>query len=160
MTFRIWQQLGDAEATEYKTLTLLGTNVQNGTVSDAFTQVPEFAPDGTAYVYSVTEDLVGGYQQAENSTSVNDARPAWTFTNVQIPADAIQITKKWVDLSDQFGLRPDADEQFNSYVTLARSTDGENWSLFDWDKSVRDNKDNTYSVVFSGMPQPDDSGKP
>ncbi len=160
VTFRLWQQLGTAEATEYKTLTLKGTDVRNDTVSDEFTQVPAFAPDGTAYVYSVTEDLVGGYQPAENSPSVDDARTAWTFTNVQIPADAIQITKKWVDLSDQFGLRPDADEQFNSYVTLARSTDGKNWSLFDWDKRVRDNNDNTYSVVFSGMPQTDDSGKP
>ena len=159
VTFRLMQQLGTAEATEYKTLTLLGTDVRNGTVSGAFTQVPAFAPDGTAYVYSVTENDVGGYQQAENSPSVNDAKTAWTFTNVQIPADAIQITKKWVDLSDQFRLRPHADEQFNSYVTLARSTDGKNWSLFDWDKSVRDNKDNTYSVVFSGMPQTDDSGK-
>ena len=160
VTFRLWQKLGTAEETEYKTLTLKGTDVRNGTVSDAFIQVPAFAPDGTAYVYSVTEDLVPGYDQTENSPSVNAARTEWTFTNVQIPADAIQITKKWVDLSNQFGLRPVADEQFNSYVTLARSTDGENWSLFDWDKSVRDNKDNTYSVVFSGMPKTDDSGKP
>ena len=161
VTFRLMQQLGTAEATEYQKLTLNGANVDaDGKISDEFTDVPAFAPDGTPYVYRVTEDFVGGYQPAENSPSVNDARTAWTFTNVQIPAVAIQITNKWVDLSDQFGLRPDADEQFNSYVTLARSTDGENWSLFDWDKSVRDNKDNTYSVVFSGMPQTDDSGKP
>lgn len=157
VTFRLWQQLGTAEATEYKTLTLLGTNVQNGKVSGAFTQVPAFAPDGTAYVYSVTEDLVPGYDQTSHSS--NPEKTEWTFTNKRLKAGDIQITKKWEDDSDKFGLRPHADEQFNSYVKLARSTDGKNWSLFDWDKSVRDNKDNTYSVVFSGMPKTDDSGK-
>lgn len=156
VTFRLMQQLGTAEATEYQTLTLKGTDVRNGTVSGAFTQVPAFAPDGTAYVYSVTEVPVPGYTQS--APVVTDAK--WTFTNTQLEAGAIQITKKWVDLSDQFGLRPEANDQFNSYVTLARSTDGENWSLFDWGKTVMDNNDNTYSVVFSGMPQTDDSGKP
>lgn len=154
VTFELWQQLGEAKVL-YQKLTL--TSDENDTVSDEFTQVPAFAPDGTAYVYSVTEDLVPGYDQTSHSS--NPEKTEWTFTNKRLKAGDIQITKKWEDDSDKFGLRPEANDQFNSYVTLARSTDGKNWSLFDWDKSVKDNHDNTYSVVFSGMPQTDDSGK-
>ena len=155
VTFTLMQKLGDAEATAYQTLTLAGT------LSGQFTNVPKYAPDGTKYVYTVMEtNIPTGYVQDPDvqPTVVTDENgTTWTFTNKQLGADAIAITKKWEDDGDKFGLRP-GEKTFKEYVKLARSTDNKNWELFDWDKTVSKKSDNEYTVVFSGMPQTNDSG--
>ena len=157
VTFELWQQLGDAEVL-YQTLTLNGANVDaDGKISGEFTNVPKFAPDGTEYVYDVTEEPVPGYDQT--SRSPNTEKTEWTFTNERLKAGDIQITKKWEDDSDKFGLRPSADK-FKDYVTLARKTEKETeWKLFNWDSEVNDLGGNRYSVKFSGMPQTDAAGE-
>ena len=156
VTFTLMQKLGDAEETAYQTLTL------EGTLSGKFTNVPKYAPDGTKYVYTVTEtNIPTGYVQDPDvqPTVVTDENgTTWTFTNKQLGADAIAITKKWEDDGDKFRLRPD-EKTFKEYVKLARSTDNKNWELFDWDKTVSKKSDNEYTVVFSGMPQTDAAGE-
>lgn len=156
VTFTLMQKLGDAEETAYQTLTL------EGTLSGKFTNVPKYAPDGTKYVYTVTEtNIPTGYVQDPDvqPTVVTDENgTTWTFTNKQLGADAIAITKKWEDDGDKFGLRP-GEKTFKEYVKLARSTDNKNWELFDWDKTVSKKSDNEYTVVFSGMPQTDAAGE-
>ena len=156
VTFTLMQKLGDAEETAYQTLTL------EGTLSGKFTNVPKYAPDGTKYVYTVTEtNIPTGYVQDPDvqPTVVTDENgTTWTFTNKQLGADAIAITKKWEDDGDKFRLRPD-EKTFKEYVKLARSTDNKNWELFDWDKTVYKKSDNEYTVVFSGMPKTDAAGE-
>lgn len=156
VTFTLMQKLGDAEETAYQTLTLAGT------LSGKFTNVPKYAPDGTKYVYTVREtNIPTGYVQDPDvqPTVVTDENgTTWTFTNKQLGADAIAITKKWEDDGDKFRLRPD-EKTFKEYVKLARSTDNKNWELFDWDKTVSEKSDNEYTVVFSGMPQTDAAGE-
>lgn len=156
VTFTLMQKLGDAEETDYQKLTLAGT------LSGKFTNVPKYAPDGTKYVYTVRETNIPiGYVQDPDvqPTVVTDENgTTWTFTNKQLGADAIAITKKWEDDGDKFVLRPD-EKTFKEYVKLARSTDNKNWELFDWDKTVSEKSDNEYTVVFSGMPKTDAAGE-
>ena len=67
-----------------------------------------------------------------------------TFTNDYKLTD-LEITKQWVDASNQDGIRP-TDAEFAELLTLSPAVDGAT-------PTVVDNGDNTYTITYTGLPR-------
>ena len=73
----------DDAATPYRTATILGGTEAEREENYGFTDLPTYAPDGTAYTYEVREAALPGYTPAYDTTSATGDVPAVQITNVQ-----------------------------------------------------------------------------
>jgi hypothetical protein len=83
---------------QQKTLT-----ASNWAAEQVFDELPAYAPDGTAYVYSIQEEAVSGYKAAYALQETEGT--AYTLTNT-LDTVAITITKMWNDLDNVNTRRP------------------------------------------------------
>ena len=101
---------------------------------------------GSEIDYTVRElSKASGY----TSDIVGNAQKGYIITNTHTPAvTAFRFTKQWEDHGDKAGMRPDAKSFAHSLSLL----DGEG-RVTGFVPEIKDNGDNTYTVVYTGLPK-------
>ena len=78
------------------------TDTDTDTWTYSFTDLPQYAPDGSIYTYRVRESVPGGYK-LENQSGTEDGAVAadrnghYHFANVRIGTVTLHVTKKWTE---------------------------------------------------------------
>ena len=138
---------GDTEVKDY---TPEITDNDDGTYTIRYTGMPKYKAPGEKIVYTVKEDAIEGYT-ADKQTAADGE----TITNTHVPGTVeIRVTKKWDDADNQDGIRPAA-EDFASRLHLM-SGDTE---VKDHVPEITDNKDGTFTIRYTELPQRDAGGE-
>jgi hypothetical protein len=115
-----------------------GTEVDKTTVTKlddwkySFTNLPKYK-DGEEIVYSITEDAVQDYSAAYDGYNVTNTH--------ETGKTSITVTKKWIDVNDKDGIRPDS-------VTIKLYRDGK-----DTGKSLKLTKNGKWMGSFTDLDQ-------
>ena len=107
---KAWDDANDQDGIrpENITINLLadGERIDSKTVTEAdgwawsFTNLPKYKDHGTEIVYTITEEVVEGYETVVNGYDV---------TNTHVPGTiAVNGIKTWNDANDQDGIRPES----------------------------------------------------
>jgi len=142
------------------------TNVLTGTtftIVEDRSKMPEHFAFADAEVTAVDEDtkqpidvpeedwdVVVDENTVTGTVTIGNATVTSTFTNDYAFED-VKITKVWADNDDQDGIRPTAEEFKSKLVLMAGTTDVTN--TYAENLTVTDNKDNTYTATWTGLPR-------
>ena len=100
ITVRLWQAVGAGTATEVDDMTIEPD--MDGNWADTFENQDMYDNLGRLYIYSITEDSIGGYA----SVITGDADEGFEITNTVTGLIDIDVSKVWQD-DDAEDLRPD-----------------------------------------------------
>ena len=130
-------------STEVKDVKPTVTDNGDNSWTVVYSGLPKYA-GGTVIAYSVKEDSVSGYT-ADAETVANNG----TLTNTHTPeVTKVTFTKKWEDYNNQDGLRPAITDYASKLHLMNGSTE-----VKDVKPTVTDNGDNSWTVVYSGLPK-------
>lgn len=111
-----------------------------GNWSHVFRDLPTVDSKGTAYVYTIKEDTVTGYETTIDQTT-------GTITNTLITTN-VTGKKVWEDNNDKLGLRPDS-------ITVNLLQNGKQLA----ETKVTVDKDGNWHFTFENLPKVDNAGK-
>ena len=130
-------------STEVKDVNPTVTDNGDNSWTVVYSGLPKYA-GGTAIAYSVKEDSVSGY--TSDAETVADGG---TLTNTHTPeVTKVTFTKKWEDANNQDNLRPSTTDYASKLHLMNGSTE-----VKDVNPTVTDNGDNSWTVVYSGLPK-------
>ena len=145
-------ELKDDEGNPLYTPTV--TDNGNGTFTISFTGLPENAM-GSKIEWTVGEDTAAKILEKYHVEGAAVVKNGEKITNVHDPEKVtIEVTKKWVDENNKYGLRPSAEEFSKLLVLKADGTEpkDENGDPL-YPPTFTDNGDNTYTIKYENLPK-------
>ena len=115
---------------------------QEGNWSHEFTMKPKYNEDGTAIVYTITEDDVLYYDESVPTTDMQEYTITNTLNQEKI---SVSVTKTWVDNNNNYNTRP-------SQITVRLYADGNEVQVATITAESVD-QDGKWNHIFTNLPK-------
>lgn len=128
------------DGTEYKTVTLTAEDctVSGNTWTYVFENLPEFAPDGEPYVYTVKEAAMDGWDVSYDGYSITNTASGKTF---------VVVDKEWI--------LPEGMAADSASVSVTLTQNGKVMTGSEYTKTIYGNN----SVIFNNLEKYDENGQ-